>query len=431
MKKKINIITLGCSKNLVDSEVLATHLSKNSDNKIIFDNSIDSAPITIVNTCGFINDAKEESIETIMNLLQAKENNQSHKVFVMGCLSERYRNDLISDIPEIDGIFGVNDLSQILTTMNTNYQKDLHGERLISTPSHYAFLKIAEGCNRKCSFCAIPLIRGQHISQPIDKLVAEAKYLAQKKVKELILISQDLSFYGKDLYGEYQLKKLVENLVKIDNLDWIRLHYLYPTDFLTPVLELMAQNDKICKYIDIPFQHINDKILKSMKRGHNEKSIRSLVDMFRQKVPDITLRTTMIVGYPNETDKDFKQLVDFVQETKFDRLGVFTYSEEENTDAALIKDNVPEELKQERLNEIMEIQSSISLEKNQNKIGKTYKVLIDNKDTEYFVGRTEADSPEIDNQVLIPNSNNIKIGEFYNVKINSASEYDLFGEIVE
>lgn len=428
MDKKVNIITLGCSKNLVDSEILATHLSKYKKD-IIFEGNIDSARIAVINTCGFINDAKEESVETIMDFVQAKENNFVDKIFVIGCLSQRYREDLIKDIPEIDGVFGVNDLPQILESMDAKPHKELHGERLISTPSHYAFLKIAEGCNRKCSFCAIPLIRGNHISQPIEKLVAEAKYLAENGVKELILISQDLSYYGKDLYGNFKLRELLDELVKIEKLDWIRLHYLYPTDFLAPVLDLMNKNPKICNYIDIPFQHINNKILKSMKRGHNEDSIRSLIDMFRKKVPNVALRTTMIVGYPGETDEDFKQLVDFVKDAKFDRLGVFTYSEEENTDAANITDDVPEEIKQARLEKIMEIQGNISFEKNQAKVGKIFKVIIDREEDDFFVGRTQYDSPEVDNEVLIFKDENIKIGKLYNIKIHSAEDFDLIGKI--
>lgn len=428
MDKKVNIITLGCSKNLVDSEILATHLSKYKKD-IIFEGNIDSARIAVINTCGFINDAKEESVETIMDFVQAKENNFVDKIFVIGCLSQRYREDLIKDIPEIDGVFGVNDLPQILESMDAKPHKELHGERLISTPSHYAFLKIAEGCNRKCSFCAIPLIRGNHISQPIEKLVAEAKYLAENGVKELILISQDLSYYGKDLYGNFKLRELLDELVKIEKLDWIRLHYLYPTDFLAPVLDLMNKNPKICNYIDIPFQHINNKILKSMKRGHNEDSIHSLIDMFRKKVPDVALRTTMIVGYPGETDEDFKQLVDFVKDAKFDRLGVFTYSEEENTDAANITDDVPEEIKQARLEKIMEIQGNISFENNQAKVGKIFKVIIDREEDDFFVGRTQYDSPEVDNEVLIFKDENIKIGKLYNIKIHSAEDFDLIGKI--
>ncbi|MBN2892108.1 MAG: 30S ribosomal protein S12 methylthiotransferase RimO [Bacteroidales bacterium] len=425
---KINIITLGCSKNLVDSEVLGTHLHK-FKNKIIFDGEIDSGKIAIVNTCGFINDAKEESIETIMNLVQAKQEKSIEKIYVMGCLSERYKKDLISEIPEVDGFFGVNDLPEILSSLNADSKNILHGERLISTPSHYAFLKIAEGCNRQCAFCAIPMIRGNHISQPVENIVAEADYLTKNGVKELMLISQDLSYYGKDLYGEYHLRKLLDELVKVEKLEWLRLHYLYPTDFLEPVLDLMAQNPKICSYIDIPFQHISSKILKSMKRGHSEKSVRDLVDLFRKKVPDVALRTTMIVGYPGETDEDFRKLVDFVQQADFDRLGVFTYSEEEGTSAAKFKDDVSAELKQERLDEIMEIQSSISLKKNQEKIGKIFKVLIDREEQDYFVGRTEFDSPEVDNEVLIPKTKKLKTGLFYNVKINSAEEFDLIGEV--
>ncbi len=426
--KKINITTLGCSKNLVDSEHLATYL-KNNNYIPVFDGNIDDAKIAIINTCGFINDAKEESVDTILQFIEAKKNKAVDKVFVMGCLTERYKNEIKTEMPEIDGVFGVNDLPKILKNLEIDYKKELYGERITSTPNHYAYLKIAEGCNRNCSFCAIPAIRGKHISQPIEKIISEAKFIVNKGVKEILLISQDTSFYGKDLYNNFALKKLLDELVKIDKLEWIRLHYLYPANHLEPILKLMAENPKICNYIDIPFQHINSKILKSMHRGHDEAKIRENIELFRTLVPDVALRTTMIVGYPNETDKDFKQLLNFVQETKFDRLGAFTYSEEEGTPAASLPDNVPEEVKQARLDELMEIQSDISLQKNLDKIGKTFKVIIDKKEDNFYIGRTEYDSPEVDNEVIIPINKDLKIGNFYNVKITEAEEFDLYGDV--
>ena len=426
---KINIITLGCSKNLIDSEVLATHLKKNKQ-QIVFDSEKLDSNIVVINTCGFIKDAKEESIHTILDYANLKEQGKIDKLIVTGCLSQRYKADLQRDMPEVDAFFGVNDLPQILSNLKANYKKELYGERLYSTPEHYAFLKIAEGCDKKCSFCAIPEIRGKHISRPIEQIVSEANYLTKKGAKELLLISQDTSYYGKDLYNEYRLKQLLEKLIEIDELSWLRLHYLYPANNLAPIVDLMTQNEKICNYIDIPFQHVSDKILKSMHRGHNEKSNRQLIEMFRKKVPNGALRTTMIVGYPNETEADFKKLVDFVEEIRFDRLGVFTYSEEEGTHAASLKDDVPEEIKQERMDYIMDVQSQISLEKNTEKIGQNLKVLIDRQEGEYFIGRTEFDSPEVDNEVIIK-SDNLTVGNFYNVKINSAEEFDLYGEVIK
>jgi len=426
---KINITTLGCSKNLVDSEHLATFLKKNNFLPI-FDGGLSDAETVVINTCGFINDAKEESVDTILQFIEAKKLNVVKKVFVIGCLSERYREDLKSEIPEIDGVFGVNDIPEILKSLNVDYKKELYGERIISTPDHYAFLKIAEGCNRACSFCAIPAIRGKHISQPIEKLVAEANFLVDNGAKELLLISQDTSYYGKDLYNDFRLRNLLDELVKIDKLEWLRLHYLYPANHLEPALKLMAENPKICNYIDIPFQHISNSILSSMKRGHDASKIRQNIELFRKLVPDVALRTTMIVGYPGETDKDFKELLNFVEETKFDRLGAFTYSEEEGTSAASLKDDVSEELKQERLEELMELQSGISLDKNEQKVGKTFKVLIDKQEDDVFIGRTEYDSPEVDNEVIISAENDLKVGSFYKVKIISAEEFDIYGEII-
>lgn len=428
--KKINITTLGCSKNLVDSEHLATHLKKNNFTPI-FDGNINDAKIVIINTCGFINDAKQESIDTILDFAEAKSRNKIDKIFVIGCLTQRYRNEITKEIPEIDGVFGVNDMPKILATLKSDYKTELYGQRIISTPNHYAYLKIAEGCNRNCSFCAIPTIRGKHISEPIEKLIAEAKYIVNKGVKEILLISQDTSFYGKDLYNNFELRNLLDELIKIDKLEWLRLHYLYPANHLEPILKLMADSPKICNYIDIPFQHISDSILKSMNRGHDADKIKQNIELFRKLVPDVALRTTMIVGYPGETEKDFQDLLDFVQLTKFDRLGAFTYSEEEGTTAAKLEDNVPEKVKQERLDELMLLQSEISLEKNEQKIGKILKVIIDKQEDNVYIGRTEYDSPEVDNEVIIPADVNLKIGDFYKVKITDAQEFDLFAEIVK
>ncbi len=428
MSKKVNIITLGCSKNLVDSEVLATHLKKNKF-RIKFDDKVENNDIAIINTCGFINDSKEESIETIFDYIQAKNAGMIEKVYVMGCLTERYRDEITADIPEIDGVFGVNELPQILNAMSTDYVQKVSRQRVISTPAHYAYLKIAEGCNKSCSFCAIPKIRGRHISKSIEEIAEETENLTKNGAKEIMLISQDLSFYGKDYYKEYKLKNLLEKLITIDKLQWLRLHYLYPTNFLAPVLDLMKESEKICKYIDIPLQHINSEILKSMNRGHNEKTIRDLIQLFRAKNPDIALRTTMIVGYPNETEEQFYQLYKFVEDTKFDRLGVFPYSEEENTKASHLQDNIPDDVKQERVQEIMELQSNISRDKNSEKIGKKLKVIIDSEENDYYVGRTEYDSPEVDNEVLIDKTKRLEIGEFYDVEIYSAEDFDLFGRV--
>ncbi len=426
--KKINIITLGCSKNIVDSEVLATFLEKNNF-KIFFDADFDIADNIIINTCGFINDAKEESINTIFDALAFKKNNPSVKIFAIGCLTQRYRNEITKEIPQLDGIFGVNDIHKIIKKLNADYKKNSLNQRLISTPSHYAFLKIAEGCNRNCSFCAIPFIRGKHISKPIEKIVSEARFLTEKNVKELLLISQDTSYYGKDLYNYFALNKLIENLLKTEKLEWLRLHYLYPSQNIEKIINLMKSQKKFCNYIDIPFQHISDKILKSMQRGHSEKRIKNLIDFIKKTLPEATLRTTMIVGYPGETEKDFYKLIDFIKEVKFDRLGAFTYSEEDGTAAAKLKDNIPEKIKQQRLNELMQTQSAISLEKNSQKVGKNFKVIIDRKEKDFFIARTEADSPEVDNEVIITSKNNLKIGKFYNAKIISADEYDLFAQI--
>jgi ribosomal protein S12 methylthiotransferase len=426
-RHKINIITLGCSKNLVDSEVLMGQLR--AANVDVVNDSDEPADIVVVNTCGFINDAKEESIDTILRYAEAKKDGRVGKVYVMGCLSQRYRKELEAEMLEVDGFYGVNDLPEILNALGVDYKKELTGERLLTTPSHYAYLKISEGCNKKCSFCAIPLIRGKHISRPIEDLIHEAALLAEKGVKELILIAQDLTYYGYDLYGKRKLASLLESLCKIEGIEWIRLHYAYPSDFPLELADVIRNNPKICNYLDIPLQHIGDEILKSMKRGVTGEKTRRLLKALREKNPGIALRTSLIVGYPDETDEHFEELKVFVKEQRFDRLGVFIYSPEENTSAWEIQDNVPEDVKQSRMEEIMEIQQEISLEKNQGKIGNEYKVLIDRKEGEYFVGRSEYDSPEVDNEILIESAVTLITGNFYQVIIDRADYFDLYGTI--
>lgn len=430
-KRKINIVTLGCSKNLVDSENLGTQLLANNF-IIVYDGTIHDARIVIINTCGFISDAKEQSIETIMQYAYAKEKKLIDKLFVIGCLSERYKTLLNKDIKEVNSFFGVNNLTDIIKEIGGNYKEELFNDRVISTPSHYAFLKISEGCNRSCSFCAIPLIRGAYKSVPIETLQIQAENLANKSVKELILIAQDSSFYGYDLYKKFRLPELLENLATIEPLEWIRLHYAYPNNFPEEILQIMKNNPKICKYIDIPFQHISDNVLSMMRRGHDSKTIYRLIDLFRKEVPDIAIRTTLILGHPGETEDDFKHLKKFVEEVKFDRLGVFTYSNEDNTYGAInYKDNIPARVKNARAEEIMEIQQHVSFEINENKLNKTFKVIIDSEEGEYYVGRTEFDTPEVDNEVLISKDKKLDIGKFYNVKINFADEFDIYGEVVE
>lgn len=426
-KQRINIITLGCSKNVVDSEQLSKQLMFNDF--VVTHDSNEQAEIVVVNTCGFINDAKQESIDTILRYVDAKAKGLVQKVFVMGCLSERYKDQLETEIQGIDAFYGVTDLPKIIEDLGGKYKKELLGERNLSTPKHYAYLKISEGCDRKCSFCAIPLIRGKHISKSIEAIVREAKILASAGVKELILIAQDLNYYGIDLYGEARLKDLLESLSEISELDWIRLHYTYPINFSEDLLKLINEKPNICNYIDIPLQHISEPILKSMKRGSSEIKTRALIDNIKRVIPDVALRTTMIVGYPGETQADFEKLIDFIKEVKFDRLGVFTYSPEEDTAAFELKDDISEEIKQARMDEIMEVQEQISLELNESKIGNTYKTLIDRVEAEFYVGRTEFDSPEVDNEVLIKVSENqCSIGEFYDIRIESASAFDLYGK---
>lgn len=426
-KNKINVVTLGCSKNIYDSEVLMGQL-KASGKDVVHE---EEGNIVVINTCGFINNAKEESVNTILEYVQKKEEGLVDKVFVSGCLSERYKPDLQKEIPNVDEYFGTSDLPILLKALGADYKHELIGERLTTTPKNYAYFKIAEGCDRPCSFCAIPIMRGKHKSTPIEDLIIEAKKLAANGVKELILIAQDLTYYGLDLYKERSLAKLLKELVKVDGVEWIRLHYAFPTGFPMDVLDIMKNDPKVCNYIDIPLQHISDSILKSMRRGTTKEKTTKLLKEFRETVPDITIRTTLIVGYPGETEEDFQIMKNWVQEMRFERLGCFAYSHEENTTAYKLIDDVPEEIKQQRAAEIMEVQSQISWELNQEKIGNTYKCIIDRKEGAHFVGRTEYDSPDVDNEVLIDAVKYyVKIGEFTNVKITDASDFDLYGEPV-
>ena len=427
-KNKINVITLGCSKNVYDSEVLMGQL-KASGKDVVHEQE---GNIVVINTCGFINNAKEESVNTILEYMQKKEDGDVDKVFVTGCLSERYKPDLQKEIPNVDQYFGTTELPGLLKALGADYKHELIGERLTTTPKNYAYLKIAEGCDRPCSFCAIPLMRGKHKSTPIEDLVIEAEKLAAKGVKELILIAQDLTYYGLDLYKKRNLSELLKALVKIDGIDWIRLHYAFPTGFPMDVLEVMNTEPKVCNYLDIPLQHISDRILKSMRRGTTKAKTTELIKQFRTLVPEMAIRTTLIVGYPGETEDDFQTLKEWVKQMRFERLGCFTYSHEENTHAYNLNDDVPDEIKQERANEIMEIQAQISWELNQQKIGSTCKVIIDRKEGNYFIGRTESDSPDVDNEVLIDATQvYLKTGEFVDVVINDAADFDLYGEVIK
>ena len=424
-KNTINVVTLGCSKNVYDSEVLMGQL-KAGGKKVVHEKE---GNIVVINTCGFINNAKEESINTILDYVQQKEAGLVDKVFVMGCLSERYKPDLEKEIPDVDQYFGTSELPALLKVLGADYKHELIGERLTTTPKNYAYLKISEGCDRPCSFCAIPLMRGAHISTPIEDLVTEAEKLAAKGVKELILIAQDITYYGLDLYKKRALADLLRALVKVEGIEWIRIHYAFPTGFPMDVLEVMKTEPKICNYLDIPLQHISDKILTSMKRGTTQEKTTKLLNKFREAVPEMAIRTTLIVGYPGETEEDFQALKEFVKAMRFDRLGCFTYSHEENTTAYELADDVPEEVKLQRANEIMELQSQISWELNQAKVGKVFRCLIDRKEGNYFVGRTEYDSPDVDNEVLIDAKKHyVKIGDFTDVKIIEAADYDLYGE---
>ncbi len=426
----IRVVTLGCAKNTVDSEVLMGQLKLNNI-RVLRDGEKGREDSVIINTCGFINDAKEESIETILGFIDAKKRGKLKQVYVMGCLSERFKEPLMKEIPEVDEYFGVRDLSEIVKRMGATYRKELLGERYLTTPNHYAYLKIAEGCDRSCSFCAIPGIRGKYISRPIEDIVDEAKKLASQGVKELLLISQDLTYYGIDLYKKQMLPELVTILSDLKLFTWIRLHYLFPTTFPGELLNVMASRPDVCNYVDIPLQHISDRILKSMRRGVDKAGTYNLMAEFRQKLPDAVVRAAFIVGYPGETETEFEELKTFIRETKFDRVGVFTYSHEEDTFAFGLDDDIPNEVKQSRAAELMEIQQGISLELNQLKIGKSFKVLIDRKEGDFFVGRTEFDSPEVDNEVLINASLKLKTGEFYTAMITEADAFDLYGEIIK
>ncbi len=428
-KQKVNVVTLGCSKNLVDSEVLMRQLD---DRYEVMSDSNDPADIMVINTCGFIQDAKEESIDMILRAIEAKKAGQLQKVIVTGCLSQRYKSELAEEMSNVDGFFGVNDLPKILKTLEVDYKKELVGERHLTTPSHFAYLKISEGCDRSCAFCAIPLIRGKHVSKPFEEVIAEAEKLASKGVKELLLIAQDLTYYGVDLYGKRRIAELVQRLSEIDGIEWIRLHYAYPAGFPEYLLEVMQQNPKVCKYLDIPLQHISTRILEAMKRGLDGEKTRQLALSWREKVPGMALRSTFIVGYPGETEEEFGQLLDFVAEIRFDRLGVFQYSPEDNTAAFALSDDVPDAVKQEREDRLMVLQQQISFELNEEKVGKTFRVIMDKKEGDYYVGRTEFDSPEVDNEVLIPaESGTLETGRFYQVKITRSDFYDLYGEVTK
>jgi ribosomal protein S12 methylthiotransferase len=428
--KKINVVTLGCSKNLYDSEVLMGQLKANGQK--VTHESEQKSDIVVINTCGFIGDAKEESINTILQYIQEKEEGRLEKVFVTGCLSERYKPDLQKEIPEVDEYFGTHDLPNLLKVLGADYKKELVGERLTTTPKHYAYLKIAEGCDRPCSFCAIPLMRGKNVSQPIEDLITETQKLAAHGVKELILIAQDLTYYGIDLYGERKLADLLRALAQIKGIEWIRLHYAYPTGFPLDVLEVMKTEPKICNYIDIPLQHINTDILKSMRRGHNREQLEKLLSDFRTSVPDIAIRTTLIVGYPGETRAQFEELKQWVADSRFDRLGVFAYSHEDDTHAASLTDDISDEEKQNRVAEIMELQAGISFELNQEKVGKVFKCIFDREEGGYYIGRTQYDSPDVDNEVLVASDQHfINLGHFIEVKITEATDFDLMGELVD
>ena len=426
-KNKINVVTLGCSKNVYDSEVLMGQLKANGK-EVVHE---EEGNIVVINTCGFINNAKEESVNTILEFMQKKEEGEVDKVFVTGCLSERYKPDLQKEIPNVDEYFGTTELPGLLKALGADYKHELIGERLTTTPKNYAYLKIAEGCDRPCSFCAIPLMRGKHKSTPIEEIVIEAEKLAANGVKELILIAQDLTYYGLDLYKKRNLAELLEALVKVDGVEWIRLHYAFPTGFPMDVLDVMNREPKVCNYLDIPLQHVSDSILKSMRRGTTKEKTTKLLKEFRAAVPEMTIRTTLIVGYPGETEENYQELKQWVQEMRFERLGCFTYSHEENTHAYNLEDDVPQDVKQDRANEIMEIQSQISWELNQAKIGQEFKVVIDRKEGNYFIGRTEFDSPDVDNEVLVDATKTyLKTGEFATVKIIEAEDFDLYAEVV-
>ena len=430
-KNKVNVVTMGCSKNLYDSEVMMAQLKANQY-EVEHESKINDSSIVIINTCGFIDKAKEESVNTILDFVDAKKQGLVEKIYVSGCLSERYKDELEVEIPDVDAYFGSKELPNILRTLNADYKHELVGERLLTTPDHYAYLKIAEGCDRPCSFCAIPLMRGKHRSTPIEDLVTQAKSLARKGVKEIMLIAQDLTFYGLDIYRKRALSELLEALCTVDGIDWIRLHYAYPSGFPMDVIEVMKREDKICNYLDIPLQHGSTRILKSMRRGTTREKTTKLIENIRSIIPSIAIRTTLIAGYPGESEEDFKEMYDWVEQMRFDRLGVFTYSHEENTHAFKLDDDVPQKVKKQRADAIMDLQSGISHELNQKKISKKFKVLIDRAEGDYFIGRTIYDSPEVDNEVLIKKDKHTycRLGDFVDVEITSADHFDLFGKLI-
>ena len=429
--KKINIITLGCSKNTVDSEHLAAQLTA-MDYKVVFDSDRTDAEVVVINTCGFIGDAKQESIDTILRAAQLKSEGRIEELFVVGCLSQRYADELRPELPEVDDFFGVNDWAGIVERLGAKYREENETKRELSTPSHYAYLKISEGCNWMCGYCAIPLIRGRHKSVPMEALIAEAEALAESGVRELMVIAQDTTYYGVDIYGKRMLAELLERLCRIEKIEWIRLHYAYPTDFPDEVIEVMAREKKICKYLDIPFQHISDNQLAAMKRRHTKEDALNLIKKLRAAIPDIALRTTLLVGYPTESETDFAELVEFVRDTKFDRLGVFAYSEEEGTySATRLKDDVSEQTKQERVDRIMRLQERISLENNAKRINQKLRVVIDRKEGDFYIGRSEYDSPEVDQEIIVDSAGKrLYRGRFYDVMVTDAEDYDLYAKIM-
>ncbi|WP_019989308.1 30S ribosomal protein S12 methylthiotransferase RimO [Rudanella lutea] len=426
---KINIVTLGCSKNLVDSEVLFTQL-KGNGMEVTHESKKDDANIVVINTCGFIDNAKEESINTILRYTDAKEAGMVDKVYVTGCLSHRYKDELEVEIPTVDAWFGTNEMPRLLKTLRADYKKELVGERLLTTPAHFAYLKIAEGCDRPCSFCAIPLMRGGHVSRPMDELLTEARSLARRGTKELILIAQDLTYYGLDIYKKRNLSELIGQLADVEGIEWVRLQYAYPSGFPLDVLDVMREHPHVCKYLDMPLQTGSTAMLKAMRRGITREKTEELVHTIRERVPGIALRTTLIVGHPGETDAMFEETYDFVERMRFERLGVFTYSHEDQTHSFTMPDDVPADVKQERADAIMEVQQGISYELNQERIGQTYKVLFDRKEGGHFIGRTQFDSPEVDNEVIVSADTYVRLGDFANVRIERAEEFDLYGVVV-
>lgn len=430
-KNKVNVVTLGCSKNLVDSEVLMGQLKANKFD-VEHEGTSDDHQIVIINTCGFVDNAKQESIDTILRYVEAKKQGAVEKVYVTGCLSERYKKDLEIEIPEVDAYFGTRELPKILKTLKADYKHELVGERLLTTPFHYAYFKISEGCDRPCSFCAIPLMRGGHVSVEVEELEKRAKTLAAKGTKELLLIAQDLTYYGLDIYKKRELASLLDKLSDVEGIDWLRLHYAFPSGFPMEVLDVMNAKSNVCKYLDMPLQHISDNMLASMRRGITKQKTIDVVNKIRDKVPGIAIRTTLIAGYPGETEKDHEEMLRWVDDSKFERLGIFTYSHEENTHAHLLKDDVSEKIKRKRADAVMALQQEISYKLNQEKIGNTYKILVDRKEGEYFIGRTEFDSPDVDNEVLVKadDTTYMRIGDFAKVKITEASDFDLYGDLV-